>query len=103
MRDDVTYDRLRRIALRWSAVLAVPFSILVAQLVYSAIHHEATGAFVFFLTGIYSLVSAVVLLPMWRRVRNARPDDLATQIAQHGVFVTHESFQDSGDHPPTRW
>lgn len=96
----MSYQQLRRSAKTWTTVLALPFTFLVAQLVYSAAHHETTGAFVFFMTGVYAIPATLVLCYQWRRTLRTRPETSAAvrdpETGPHRVL--------SGEQPPpTRW
>lgn len=98
-----TYRRLHRNAVRCTVLLAVPFAVCAAQVVYSYAHDEASGAFVFFITGVYAVAAALILRHLWRRVRDARPDEPpAGSVVTDRMAASHPSI--SGDAElPSRW
>ncbi len=116
----VPTDRLGYLRLRWRArvvtvVVAVPFGLMLAELVVRArsddpfLHKSA--AWVFFQLGLYSIVGALVLWFTWRRSFHARPVVLRHDAGPGETMGVPELDEPPRPHvglsgqvePPSRW
>ncbi|HWJ86033.1 MAG TPA: hypothetical protein VNR62_11425 [Cellulomonas sp.] len=93
------HRRLLQRAIRWTIVLALPFAFLVAQVVYSYVQGDASGAYVFFLAGVYAMPATLAAWHLWRRARRARPE----KFAAPDITPTTDWVLGGQDSPPTRW